>query len=57
MVVYEDDCEIEDEKHKHQSTVAVVDDYLEMRKGTKISANHVFLRERSKIANMPPTCS
>lgn len=42
MVVYEDDCEIEDEKHKHQSTVAVVDDYLEMRKGTKISANHVF---------------
>lgn len=38
MVVYEDGCDTEDEKHKHQSAVAVVGDYLELRKGTKISA-------------------
>lgn len=58
MVVYEEDrCEVEDEKHKHRSTVAVVDDYPELRKGTKISANHLSLRERNEDPNMPPTCS
>lgn len=44
-------------ENKHQSTAAVADEYLEMREGTKISAKHLSLRERNKIAKRTPTCS
>lgn len=55
MIVHEEDgCEVEDEKHKHQSTVAVADDYPELRKGTKISVKHLSLRESNEVTNMPP---
>jgi len=56
LVVYEEDhCEVEDKKCKHQNTVAVADEYLELRKGTKTSVNHLSLRERNEVPNTSPT--